>query len=89
VKRVEGKGVYAIKMVGSMRGKFRIVGWKSLLKDGSFNKCVTRGDGPRVRDKAIEAKVKSTDGTVGERESGAGRLTQAIVKRAEETYQTE
>ena len=37
VKRVEGNGVYAIKMVGSMRGKFRIVGWNSLFKDGSFN----------------------------------------------------
>ncbi len=26
VERVEGKGVYAIKMVGSSRGKFRLVG---------------------------------------------------------------
>ena len=52
VKRVEGNGVYAIKMVGSMRGKFRIVGWNSLFKDGSFNKRVARGDGTRVRGKA-------------------------------------
>jgi len=65
VKRVEGKGVYAIKMVGSMRGKFRIVGWKSLFKDGCFNKGVTRGHGARVRGKArleqmakVEAEAK-------------------------------
>jgi hypothetical protein len=37
VKRVEGNGLYAIKMVGSCRGKFRICGWESLFKDGSFN----------------------------------------------------
>lgn len=42
VKRVEGKGQYAIKMVGASRGKFRICGWKSLFKDGSFNKNVLR-----------------------------------------------
>jgi hypothetical protein len=52
VKRVEGNGVYAIKMVGSSTGKFRVVGWKSLFKDGSFNKNVARGDGARVRGKA-------------------------------------
>ncbi len=50
MKRVEGNGVYAIKMVaGSLRGKFRIVGWKSLFKDGSFNENVARGAGARVR----------------------------------------
>jgi hypothetical protein len=43
VKRVEGKGV---------TGKFRIVGCKSLFKDGSFNKNVARGNGARVRGKA-------------------------------------
>jgi hypothetical protein len=36
-------------MVRSSRGKFRIVGWKSLFTDGSFNKNVARGDGARVR----------------------------------------
>ena len=45
VKRVEGKGQYAIKMVGASRGKFRMCGWKSLFKDGSFNKNVARRDG--------------------------------------------
>ena len=49
VKRVERNGVYAIKMVGSSRGKFRICGWKSLFKDGSLNKNVARRDGARVR----------------------------------------
>ena len=49
VKRVEGNGLYAIKMVGSSRGKFRICGWKSLFKDGSFNNHVARRDGARVR----------------------------------------
>ena len=52
VKRVEGKGQYAIKMVGASRGKFRICGWKSLFKDGSFNKNVARRDGARVREEA-------------------------------------
>ena len=49
VKKVEGNGVYAIKMVGSCRGKFRKVGWRSLFKDGSFNKKGAKGDGARVR----------------------------------------
>ena len=49
VKKVVGNGVYAIKMVGSFRGKFRNVGWRSLFKDGSFNKKGARGDGARVR----------------------------------------
>ncbi len=47
VKRVEGKGVYAIKMVGPSRGKFRLVGWESLFKNESFNKNVARVDVPR------------------------------------------
>jgi hypothetical protein len=57
VKRVEGKGVYAIKMVGSMRGKFRIVGWKSLFKDGSLNKKVASRDGARVRGYARQREM--------------------------------
>ncbi len=36
VKKVEGNGVYAIKMVGSSRGKLRKVGWRSLFKDGRW-----------------------------------------------------
>lgn len=38
VKRVEGGGKYAIKMVGSGRGKYRQVEWREIYKDGSFNK---------------------------------------------------
>jgi chromosome segregation ATPase len=38
VKRVEGGGKYAIKMVGSGRGKYRQVDWREIYKDGSFNK---------------------------------------------------
>jgi hypothetical protein len=49
VKKVEGTGVYAIKMVGCCRGKFRKVGWRSLFKDGSFNKKGVRGDGASKR----------------------------------------
>ncbi len=30
IKRVKGKGVYAIKMIESSKEKFRLVGWKSL-----------------------------------------------------------
>ena len=42
-----------------MRGKFRIVGWNSFFKDGSFNKHVARGDGTRVRGKArLEERAK-------------------------------
>ncbi len=49
VKRVEGNSQYEIKMVGASRRKFRMCGWKSLFKDGSFNKNVARRDGARVR----------------------------------------
>ena len=52
VKRVEGKGFYFIKMVGSMRGKFRGVGWKNLFTEGSFTKNVCRTDSKRVRGQA-------------------------------------
>ncbi len=49
VKRVEGNGVYLIKMVGSNRGKFRTARWNSLFKQGSFSKNVAMGYGSRVR----------------------------------------
>jgi hypothetical protein len=41
--------IYAIKMVGLSRGKFKLVGRKSMYKNGSFNKNVARGNGARVR----------------------------------------
>ena len=49
VKKVQGNGIYAIKMVGSSRGKFRKAGWKSLFKQGSVNKNVAVDFGARVR----------------------------------------
>ena len=59
VKRVEGNGVYSIKMVGSTRGQFRKAGWKSLFKQGSFNKNVAMGYGSRVRgEKRLKERAK-------------------------------
>ncbi len=52
VKRAERNGVYAIKMVGSNREKYRSVGWKNLYKEGSFCKNVCRTDSVRVRGEA-------------------------------------
>jgi hypothetical protein len=49
VKRVEGGGKYAMKMVGSGRGKYRQVELRQIYKDGSFNKNVAEGEGKRVR----------------------------------------
>ena len=68
VKKVEGNGVYAIKMVGSCRGKFKKVGWRSLFKDGSFNKKGVRGDGARVRG---ETRVKEMAKEEAEAKLGA------------------
>jgi hypothetical protein len=68
VKRVDGNGLYAIKMVGSNRGKFRVVGWKNLFREGSFNKNVCRTDSGRVRGQArlkdrAEAAAEARFGT--------------------------
>ena len=68
VKRVEGNGLYSIKMVGSNRGKFRVVGWKNLFREGSFNKNVCRTDSGRVRGQArlkdrAEAAAEARFGT--------------------------
>jgi hypothetical protein len=51
VKRVEGGGKYAIKMIGSGRGKYRQVDWRQMFKDGAFNKL--KGD--RIQEKATVA----------------------------------
>ncbi len=37
VKRVEGGGKYAIKMIGSGRGKYRQVEWRQMFKGRAFN----------------------------------------------------
>lgn len=68
VKRVEGNGVYSIKMVGSTRGQFRKAGWKSLFKQGSFNKKGARGDGARVRE---ETRLKQRAKDEAEAKLGA------------------
>ena len=49
VKEIYGLGWYGIKMVGSFGGRNRRVNWKSLFKDGSFQKQVGSGFGARVR----------------------------------------
>jgi hypothetical protein len=86
VKRVEGKGVYAIKMVGSSRGKFRLVGWESLFRDGSFNKNVARVDGPRVRGRArLEERAKEeAEAKLGAELRETKRKLQNAEKNAEE-----
>jgi DNA repair exonuclease SbcCD ATPase subunit len=86
VKEVKGNGVYAIKMVGSLRGKFRVVGWKSLFKDGSFNKNVARGDGARVRGKArLEERARlEAEAKLGEELRASKRKLERAGKRLEE-----
>ena len=86
VKRVEGNGVYAIKMVGCLRGKFRMVGWKSLFKDGSFNKNVARGDGARVRGKArLEERARlEAEAKLGEELRASKRQLHTAGKRLQE-----
>ncbi len=56
VKRVEDNGFYSIKMVGSSRGKFRVVRWQNLFRGGSFGKNVCRTDSGRVR---VESRLKA------------------------------
>jgi hypothetical protein len=65
VKRVEGGGKYAIKTVGSGRGKYRQVEWRQIYKDGSFNKhsgdkmTRTVRSTERMQEKAtVEAEAK-------------------------------
>ncbi len=52
VKEIHGLGWYGKKMVGSFGGRNRRVNWKSLFKDGSFQKQVGSGLGARVRTNA-------------------------------------
>ena len=65
VKEKYGLGWYGIKMVGSFGGRNRRVHWKSLYKDGSFQKQIGSAGGARVRTKArmqerakVEAEAK-------------------------------
>jgi hypothetical protein len=85
VKRVEGKGMYAIKMLGSSRGKLRIGWWKSLFKHDSFNKNVARGHGARVRG---EARMKERAKVEAEAKFGEElRETKRQLKRKEQETQ--
>jgi hypothetical protein len=61
-------GYMQLKWWVHQRGKFRLVGWKSLYKDESFNKNVARGDGARVRGCARlreRAREEAARGEVG------------------------
>jgi hypothetical protein len=65
VKEIYGLGWYGIKMVRSFGGRNRRAHWKSLYKDGSFQKQVGSAGGARVRTKArmqerakVEAEAK-------------------------------
>ena len=49
VKADYGEGEYGVKMVTNTRGKLRRMPWKSLFKDGSFNKFKLSAKGGRVR----------------------------------------
>ncbi len=79
-------------MVGSSRGEFRLVGWESLFKDGSFTKNVARVDGPRVRRKARQEEMakEKAEAKLGaelretKRELHAGKKQQEMEKNAEE-----
>ncbi len=91
VKRVDGNGLYSIKMVGSNRGKFRVVnGWKNLLREASFNKNVCRTDSGRVRG---QARLKERAEAAAEARFGAElRKTRdelAMPKRAKYDIVTE
>jgi gas vesicle protein len=83
VKRVEGNGLYSIKMVGSNRGKFRVVGWKNLFKEGSFSKNVCRTDSVRVR---AESRLKEKANAQAEARFGVElRQTKRELAKAEKT----
>ena len=86
VKRVEGNGLYAIKMVGSCRGKFRICGWESLFKDGSFNNNVARRDGARVRSdvRLREMAREEAEARFGDELKETKRYLKQVEKRSKE-----
>ncbi len=81
VKRVEGNRLYSIKMVGSNREKFRVVGWKKLFKEGSFTKNVCRTDSVRVRSEARLKEKAQADAEA--RFEGELRQTKRELAKAE------
>ena len=86
VKRVEGNGLYSIKMVGSNRGKFRVVGWQNLFREGSFQKNVCRTDSGRVRGQARLKAIAEAEAEV--RFRGKSRQTKLALARAEKIQKT-
>ena len=85
VKRVEGNGLYSIKMVGSSRGKFRVVRWQNLFREGSFGKNVCRTDSGRVR---VESRLKARAHEDAEVRFGRElRQTKHELDKAEKTQQ--
>ena len=93
VKEIHGLGWYGIKMVGSFGGRNRRVNWKSLFKDGSFQKQVGSGFGARVRSRgrrlemarlAAEAKFEDALRASKRDLSKAERQQEALTKDVEE-----
>jgi chromosome segregation ATPase len=93
VKEIHGFGWYGIKMVGSFGGRNRRVHWKSMYKDGTFQKKVGSGGGSRVRTKGRmqERAKEEAEAKLGEilRETKreltkAGRKQHEIEKNAED-----
>ena len=93
VKEIYGQGWYGIKMVGSFGGRNRRVNWKSLFKDGSFQKQVGSGFGARVRTSgrrlervrlAAEAKFEDALRASKRDLSKAERQQEALTKDVEE-----
>jgi hypothetical protein len=93
VKEIYGLGWYGIKMVGSFGGRNRRVYWKSIFKDGSFQKQVGSGVGPRVRTNvrrrevakaAAEAQFGDALRATKREMLKAGREKEAMKQEAEE-----
>jgi hypothetical protein len=70
-------------MVGSNRGKFRVVGWQNLFREGSFQKNVCRTDSGRVRGQARLKEIAEAEAEV--RFRGELRKTKFALARAEKT----
>ena len=86
VKRVEGGGKYAIKMIGSGRGKYRQVEWRQLFHDGAFNKHI--GDSlrrtVRTTERIQEQATVDAEAKLGEQLRQTRRELQKSGKRHKE-----
>jgi hypothetical protein len=81
VKADCGEGEYGVKMVTNTRGKLRRVPWKSLFKDGSFNKLRLSAKGGRVRtsERMREIEQDKAEAKLG----GELRETQRELRKAQ------